>query len=150
MFKGVLQRVLRKRKLPLARAFITSRVASRNARFRSRDLRRKSMVPTGHETVYIPKSYLSEIEDRRLYHPEGVSRPFRALNRAVARLKAVDVKVHKKEKEKIIPRFIGFIDPARVLVCIRRKVRREVMHAMGAAGGSVRPPHRTESSEIRC
>lgn len=45
---------------------------------------------------------------------------------------------------------VQFSVPAGVAVCVRRGVRKEVMHAIGAAGGPVRRPRQSEFSQVRC
>lgn len=48
--------------------------------------------------------------------------------------------------------FYSFAVPKQVLVCVRRKQRKEVMHALGHAGSRKRQakPRRNETSYIRC
>lgn len=48
------------------------------------------------------------------------------------------------------PRGIGFADPARTDICLRRQSRREVMFATNRGGGDHKPPNRTQSSNYRC
>lgn len=45
---------------------------------------------------------------------------------------------------------IGFKVPDRVLICVRRRRRREVIHALGVAGGRVRRPRLNRFSSISC
>lgn len=45
---------------------------------------------------------------------------------------------------------LRFADPRRVVVCVRRAIRREIMHAKGYAGSRVRRPKRTPWSSISC
>jgi len=52
-----------------------------------------------------------------------------------------------------LSRRVGFALPWQVVICVRRKRRREVMHALGIAGGSGigrHPQRRNEYSEVRC
>lgn len=48
--------------------------------------------------------------------------------------------------------FYSFSIPQQVMVCVRRKQRKEVMHALGHAGSrkKQRMPKRNETSNIRC
>lgn len=53
-----------------------------------------------------------------------------------------------------LSRRVGFQLPWQVIICVRRKRRREVMHALDIAGrkgvGAGRPQRRDEYSEVRC
>ena len=51
-----------------------------------------------------------------------------------------------------VPRAVGFQHPWQVMICIRRRRRREVMHALGHAGraGHQRKHKRNYWSEVRC
>ncbi|MEM2002486.1 MAG: hypothetical protein QXT77_07575 [Candidatus Methanomethylicaceae archaeon] len=90
----------------------------------------------------LPRSgpILSEIEDRRRYTPS----PWIV---ATAREPARVVVDRSRYSPFIAHRFP---DPERVLVCARRQIRKEVMHARGVAGGKVRRPRRNELSKISC
>lgn len=88
-----------------------------------------------------------EIEDRRTFHPSGPNRPARRKTGAPARLQLRDpINASQRNKAK---RFwdrllregrrstslqtkakIGFNEPERVLTCVRRQRRKEVMHAL--------------------
>lgn len=100
-------------------------------------------------------SNLRPIEDRRLFHPQGVHRPARSFTNPRHRLRSVRVKKNpKKVQNTAYPSFhIGFEAPKRVLVCVRRKQRREVIHALGYSGrgvGRKRRSRRSEYSSINC
>lgn len=90
----------------------------------------------------LPRSgpILQQIEDRRRYTPS----PWIV---ATAREPARVVVDRSRYSPFIAHRFVK---AERVLVCLRRKIRREVMHALGIAGGDVRPPRRNELSKISC
>lgn len=46
---------------------------------------------------------------------------------------------------------VSFRVPEAVLICVRRKRRKEVIHALGVAGArGLRKPRRSEFSEISC
>lgn len=53
-----------------------------------------------------------------------------------------------------IPQRVGFTLPWQVIICVRRKRRREVLHALNIAGrsgvGRGKRQHRNEYSEVRC
>lgn len=89
-------------------------------------------------------------EDRRQWHPEGRNAPARSFSRSRHRLQAVDRNQpapRQKVPQKNLDRFahlrsfpsqtralIAFQEPSKVLVCVRRKQRQEVLHAKGKAG----------------
>lgn len=113
--------------------------------------------------VPLPRSSraLLHVEDRRLFEP-GV-RPFRTL-RSRARLvvaprprakpsvaKRSDAPRRHSAFFSGVPARIAFKAPERVLVCIRRQRRKEVLHAKGKAGKvGQRKPRRSAASSISC
>lgn len=109
---------------------------------------------------------LTEYEDRRTWHPEGVSAPARRFSTTRHRLVTRD-RTYKSSLLRFglrtftpFPRLysqtkaaIAFFDPSRTLICVRRKIRREVMHALGfsgSGGGSQRSARWSENSSVRC
>lgn len=107
-------------------------------------------------------SVLRQLEDRRTFHPQGAARPaagffvprHRLVVRAPAR-RSVTVTgpglgASPSQDFFSPPIGVGFQAPRQVAVCIRRKVRKQVMHAKGFAGGKVRRPRRTEYSGVIC
>lgn len=93
---------------------------------------------------------LPALEDRRTFHPEGPARPARSPRRPRHRL-SVPKKYQYSLKKSYVPHEVGFQDPQKVLVCVRRKRRREVLHALRKAGkrGQKRP-RRNFYSSISC
>lgn len=85
---------------------------------------------------------LRAFEDRRQWHPERWGRPVLGFKRAATRLV-----VPSSPGPKLTHR-IAFLDPRRVIVCLRRKARREVLHALGKGGGG--NPKRKPTSNIEC
>lgn len=87
---------------------------------------------------------LTEIEDRRLYNPEGVLRS--ALDRGGQPSPARRIPQHDTRWSSV-----GFNNPKDVLICARRKERREVLFATRrhrrGRGGSRR---RNWWSNVRC
>lgn len=84
---------------------------------------------------------LTEIEDRRTFHPEGEARSARSLSGAANhRLMAP---LHHASFQ------IGFEKPKQVLVCVRRKTRREVLFAKKKGNGGARK-RRNYYSGIKC
>lgn len=90
-------------------------------------------------------------EDRRTYHPDPLlGWPARRFSGPLARL---SVFPRGKVVSRGFPRVgVGFAPPVgRVVVCVRRKARRGVLHALGIAGGhGLRRPRRGPYSSVRC
>lgn len=106
-------------------------------------------------------------EDRREYHPQGSQRPARSFRATNHRLRVVGIPVLRakrpegarynfhKETWDPLPYRIGFVKPDRILICVRRKIRREVLNAMfggglGAASKLFKKPKYNEYSSISC
>lgn len=96
---------------------------------------------------YIPsvRSYLLEVEDRRTYHPAGVARPSVSSRRHHTPKPSTGFTAfHSKP-------LMTFGAPRHVLICVRRKTRDEVLHALGKTGrGSGRPRKFNQYSKVRC
>lgn len=113
---------------------------------------------------------LQVYEDRRFHYPSPV-RPVFAEPRYASRLVIPDVsfsdrlkqlrhlnrnngsKSYRENTISLTPR-IAFAEPKRVAVCVRRHRRREVLHALGIAGGKGAGLHRkrrrNEWSDVSC
>lgn len=92
---------------------------------------------------------LSVLEDRRLFHP-GV-RPLRT-SRQVARVVMRPPLNRSKSRSHILrgPEVHAFQIPRSTLVCVRRSIRKEVLHAKKRVGSGNRRPRRTGISRISC
>lgn len=98
--------------------------------------------------VRFPSPTRRLLEDRRFYHPLGrLDRPAFATRRSAARLVARHQDGRMQTKARI-----SFADPRRVMVCVRRKERREVLFARGVGGSKrrQRKPRRTPLSAVSC
>lgn len=75
------------------------------------------------------RTALQLIEDRRVFHPEGAFRP--PLSISIPRKSRLVVRKAHFAKSRIstMPSTLGFRVPKRVALCVRRKERREVIHA---------------------
>lgn len=97
---------------------------------------------------------LTQVEDRRLYHPLGPARPARSLSGAPHRLIVPKARPQARSRSRLninsVVHHIGFANPKKVLICIRRKMRREVLLAKGRGGGGHRRPRRSHYSNIVC
>lgn len=95
----------------------------------------------------ILKNTLRDIEDRRTFHPEAQKRPARSLNRSQHKL----VLPAKKNAPRL-PARVAFDAPKQVLICIRRKRRKEVLFAKRKTGKGARARRHRHNyfSEITC
>lgn len=87
-------------------------------------------------------------EDRRVWHPLRAYRPAANVHGAQHQLQ---VSSPARVYSGVVPVGVSFRGSQKVLVCIRRKIRRQVMHALGVAGSvGLRRPRRNWTSEIHC
>lgn len=107
--------------------------------------------------VYPDSLPLSELQNGRLWSPNPFPTswpdPLR-LNSAKARL-VIGQNVNRPFKPSrpfaTLSPVVRFEAPKKVLVCIRRKQRREVLHAKGIAGRrGLRMPRRSPYSSVSC
>lgn len=117
----------------------------------------------------LPMPAYASGSDRRMYHPMGRNRP--AVNLSGIPVTPTDTTVYTPNWEKIMtpprkidwrpklstqlqnaPWWYGFVNADKVWICLQRKMRREVMHALGIAGksGSQKTPHYGPYSRVRC
>lgn len=106
------------------------------------------------------RSPLSEVEDRRFYHPAGALAPARSSRRHFSPV--ISIGHRQPARDRSPPRsraffapaaveVMGFKAPRHVAICVRRKIRKEVMHAAGIAGGKTSKRRRRNShSNIWC
>lgn len=116
-----------------------------------------------------PNPYLTYFEDRRQWHPEGFYRPAASFSQARHRLELLDQPQRSPPRHtnyqswrtpyirsnfsKHLAYRIGFQQPDRVLICVRRSIRREVLHALKKTGkgrGAKKPPRFNYYSTISC
>lgn len=95
-----------------------------------------TLLTAGHST-------LAEVQDGRLFHPEGDLQPLRDVrSRPVRRMSKVP------ESRPLASISVPAAD--QVIMCIRRKARRGVILALGQGGGFHRKPRRSPKSDIWC
>jgi len=101
-----------------------------------------SLFPTYYDT------YIRSLEDRRTFYPDPLFRPAASFPRHASRVVASS----SEGGNAFYPSSrIAFAAPAGVSVCVRRKQRKEVLHALGKAGGRVsRRRRRNWTSEVDC
>lgn len=97
--------------------------------------------------VSIAPADLSIFEDRRTFHPLQDFRPALTFGkRSSARV--ID---RVKPARSFRPSNFHFAVPNKVAICVRRKRRKEVLHALGRVGaGSSRRRRRNYYSDVRC
>lgn len=103
----------------------------------------------GLRRLYTP--VLREFEDRRLFHPAGELRPAGVLSERLSR--RIIAKSSPVSLRDDISARVGFAVPSKVVVCVRRKQRRETLFATGGAGAGRRVSkqrRRTALSSIDC
>lgn len=122
---------------------------------------------------------LSAREDRRTWHPEGPFRSAASLSSTRHRLKVIQHPAVRRTPyrsplatlrhlrslvspghlvgtalspiTKPISERVAFVDPRRVITCIRRRIREEVLHALRKTGKTgQRRPKWTEYSHVSC
>lgn len=102
-----------------------------------------------------PARYYS-INDFRTFHPEGALRPHLRPSGRTARFSRPTVRLSSGASPRRLNRALQshqlyFSAPKSVITCVRRKQRKEVMHALGKAGRrGQRRPRRSERSQIIC
>lgn len=106
-------------------------------------------------TVQVPALRLQPLTlmptlDRRTWHPLGRSRPLTIAVDPPGGDRDAARRVARRAPWSFTRSHDVFADPMKVSVCVRRETRKRVMHALGKAGGRVRPPKRNEFSEISC
>lgn len=121
-----------------------------------------SLSPT-RSSLIPPHSFLRDLEDRRTWNPEGFKAPARSLTSSRHRLKLVDKNVNvqnQKNRDRFanLRKFpsqtkaiVAFEAPRSLAVCVRRSMRREVLHALKKAGKTgQKRPKRNWMSAISC
>lgn len=96
-------------------------------------------------------------DDRRFHHPDGLYRPAKDVlgnvPRVVVRRKSDKYQYSLKKSFPALyePDFQAFAVPDRVLICVRRKRRKEVLHALKKTGkGGQKRPRRNWYSDVTC
>lgn len=140
-----------------SRGFSTNTTATPRVRTLSPSF---SVTPTNWRQFLTPQPRVSlqEVEDRRLFHPLGRFAPPKTVAGTPARLTVKDRPPTAKQLASPFMRkvrsqtkaVLTFADPERTVMCIRRKERREVLHALGRTGSGNRRPKRNAWSSISC
>lgn len=101
--------------------------------------------------VHLP-TVLAEVEDRRTYHPERATRPARYFSGPTHRLKIAEPKKTRSLPGLYQPSpIVAFESPKNLPLCVRRKQRREIIHALKKIGKGARARRRrNDFSNISC
>lgn len=98
------------------------------------------------------------VEDRRQWHPDGLNRPAAAFRNQRHRLiyaESTDARRRRNAAKKgslyPSPR-IGFADPHKILICARRQIRKQVLHALRKVGKGIgrKKPKFNQYSKVGC
>lgn len=92
------------------------------------------------------RSTLKDVEDRRTFYPGGRSQRPAQSSRRHPKIS------HSPLLSRSTP-IAAFKAPAHVAICVRRKVRDQVLHALGKTGKGSRfnkKPRRNQHSDVRC
>jgi len=103
----------------------------------------------------LPALPMTSVEDRRTFHPDGLNRPFASFSRPRHRLE-----VTRALRQNIpatssllwsVPKSVSFVAPKRVLTCVRRSIRKQVIFATGYSGrNGAKKYSRNSASQISC
>lgn len=94
-------------------------------------------------TTPLTASSLMELEDRRRFRPDRSIRAPASLQRKDTRLVISQTAAGMQR--------VAFADPGKVAMCVRRKIRKEVLHATRVAGKSgIKARRRNFWSDVKC
>lgn len=99
------------------------------------------------DDTYIDPSEYREVEDRRQYHPARQSRGFSSTVAKKINVKPITASLFSPEVK------YAFAPMKYAMVCVRRHMRAQVLHALNKTGKGSRfnkKPRRSETSKIRC
>ncbi|UYL83855.1 MAG: hypothetical protein [Wigfec virus K19_159] len=113
-------------------------------------IKKQPLTPSLH--LEPPKFNLNQIQDLRRFHPapEPFKRPAGALKRSATQLV---IPADKKSTQRArLPSQVAFKAPPHVLVCIRRKQRKQVLFAKKLTGRGSRARKHTRNywSSVKC
>lgn len=119
---------------------------SRNSSSRnSRDVNNRIASPRLAFRPLIRPITLNLSEDRRVFHPDRRMQNARSYKSSSHRLE-----VPNQYRNPFSPH-VAFTAPRSVFICVRRKIRREVIFAKGGGGRrKMRHPRRSYYSDVRC
>lgn len=126
-------------------------MARRGSKKRSREDTTASLeLPLLIASPIVPSWNPVTLEDRRAHHPLRMHRPAASRLHSDRRIVEVVRRPTKRNRSHHYAR-PHYAVPEQVSICVRRKQRREIMHALKHAGkGGMRKPRRTLLSRIKC
>jgi len=125
-------------------------------RLKVREDRRKKLI---RNSILVGLGFLALSEDGREWHPgrQADRRPRMLDGRPVARFLEKTLKARAKGNTRRRSSsaawssgFMSFSDPQVTAICVRRKMRRQVIFATRKNGRGNRPPRRNQWSTVRC
>lgn len=131
------------------------RVAYAYSRHYNANRRLPTTFSSPRSITYPGTGYLIQTEDRRTFHPEGSARPARSRFQSFHRLEVTSPRLDPWRDyfstPRSLPTTVAFKSAPNVLVCVRRKIRKEVLHAIKKAGRrGQKAPRRSAYSDIQC
>lgn len=108
---------------------------------------RSNSVPFLRRVPSSPSTFLTSIEDNRLWNPARFT-PERRVSTRIARVSVSTSPASLRSS--VVPHRVQFYAPSNVITCVRRNVRRRSIFASGRAGTRVRRPRFKPVSKISC
>lgn len=95
---------------------------------------------------------LSQIQDLRSFYPDPdyFRSPLKLNGQRASNVASPNRNAKTQRSKTMLPYAVGFQQPTQVLVCVRRKIRREILFAKKRTRGASRKKHRNTFSNIRC
>lgn len=97
-------------------------------------------------------SPLGDVEDRRRFHPDDYFQSWHETDgRMGGPLQVARPSKILKRAMRYMSSQVQFAAPEKTIVCVRRKARKEVLHALKKTGrGGNKPPKRNWLSDVKC
>lgn len=96
----------------------------------------------------IPRT-VDVLADTRFYHPQAAARPLAYIKKLPRIIAAPVLSARQRRSPNYVSPTIGFASPRNVVLCVKRKTRKEVMIAKKLKNGKG-SQRRTEWSDVKC
>lgn len=99
------------------------------------------------------RSHLPDVEDLRVFRPDGAATPPRSTRRWSVKIKLAPASKAARLRAAMPASYMMFASPKYVAVCVRRAARKEVLHALGKVGRGAKTSRlrrRSTFSNVRC
>lgn len=112
--------------------------------------------PSPVASPFLDNLIKQEVEDNRRWHPQQKSRANKTIYGGPAETRArepLKKKFGYRKLQSQTKAVLAFGNPDRVILCVRRKIRKQVILALKSSGRAGRPnkrPRFTERSKIKC